>query len=242
MSAAPTTAMVLAAGLGVRMRPLTDHVPKPLIRVGGKALIDHTLDRLAAAGVTRAIVNVHAFADQMEAHLRGRRDIEILISDERARLLETGGAVKKARALLGDDPIWVANSDYVWLEEGAGALDLVARTWDARTMDVVLVVIPKARTSGFDTPGDFFADQDGRLTHRGAAPEAPLHCFGIEIIDPAPLYAWPEEAFSQKPALWLPAAAQGRLFGVQPTGFWMQIGDPGARIEAEARLARAGTS
>jgi MurNAc alpha-1-phosphate uridylyltransferase len=242
MSSVPRTAMVLAAGLGVRMRPLTDAKPKPLVQVAGKALIDHTLDRLVAAGITRAVVNVHAFADQMEAHLRARRDIEILISDERARLLETGGAVKKARALLGEDPIWVANADYVWLEEGDGALARLARTWDPGIMDVVVIVIPKGRTSGFDTPGDFFADAAGRLSFRGAATQAPLHCFGIEIIDPAPLYAWPEPAFSQREALWAPAAARGRLYGVEPDGFWMQIGDPAAKIEAEARLARAGTS
>ena len=236
---APTTAMVLAAGMGMRMRPLTDNCPKPLITVGGKTLLDHTLDRLVAAGVTRAIVNVHAHADMLEAHLRTRRDLEVLISDERERLLETGGAIKKARALLGDGPIWTANTDYVWIEDGANALDLVARMWDPARMDVVMIVIPKARTSGFETPGDFFADDAGALTFRGDAPEAPLHCFGVGIIDPTILFTWPEEKFSTKFSLWLPACERQRMYGVQPGGFWMQIGDPRARALAEARLAQS---
>jgi MurNAc alpha-1-phosphate uridylyltransferase len=235
---APKTAMVLAAGMGTRMRPLTDTCPKPLITVAGKALIDHLLDRLVAAGVTRAVVNVHAHADMMEAHVRKRRDLEVLISDERAMLLETGGAIKKARALLGEGPIWTANTDYVWIEDGSSALDLVSRAWDPARMDVVMIVIPKARTSGFVTPGDFFADDAGVLTFRGDHAEAPLHCFGVGIIDPAPLYAWPEEKFSTKFSLWLPACARKRMYGVEPGGFWMQIGDPQARIEAEARLAQ----
>src|ERR1700735_1274409 len=152
----PTTAMVLAAGLGLRMRPLTDTRPKALIEVGGKALIDHILDRLEAAGGTRAVGNVHAFADQLQAHLARRRSPEILISDERAGLLETGGGLKRARALLGEAPIWVANSDYVWVEIRDDALGMVADAWDPARMDACVIVVPKARTLGFDTPGDFF--------------------------------------------------------------------------------------
>lgn len=243
MSARPTTAMVLAAGLGSRLKPITDTLPKPLVKVGGHALIDHLLDRLIAAGVTRVVVNVHAHADQMEAHLARRRDVEILISDERARLLETGGAVKKARAALGDAPIWVANSDYVWIESGENALDMIARRWNPARMDALVIAIPRTRTQGFETPGDFFADPEydhtafGPLTFRGDAPEAPLHCFGVQILDPRPLYAWSEEAFSLKPALWQPAADARRLYGAAPGGFWMQIGDPQALIDAEAKLA-----
>lgn len=230
--------MVLAAGMGTRMRPLTDTCPKPLITVGGKALIDHLLDRLVEAGVERAVVNVHAHADMMEAHVKKRRDLEVLIADEREKLLETGGAIKKARALLGEGPIWTANTDYVWLEEGGSGLELVKRTWDPARMDVLMIVIPKARTSGFETPGDFFSDDTGVLTFRGDAPEAPLHCFGVGIIDPTALYEWPEEKFSTKFSLWLPACDKRRMYGVQPGGFWMQIGDPQARIDAEARLAQ----
>lgn len=232
---APTTAMVMAAGLGLRMRPLTDRKPKALIEVGGKALIDHILDRLEAAGVTRAVVNVHAFADQMTEHLARRRTPEILISDERAALLETGGGLKHARRLLGEAPIWVANGDYVWIEGQDDALGLVARAWDPERMDACLIVVPKARTSGFETPGDFFVDAAGSLTHRGAAAEAPYHCFGVEIIDPQRVYAVDAARFSLF-QVWKAASEQGRLHGVVPDGFWMQVGDPAALAAAEARL------
>ena len=239
----PRTAMVLAAGLGTRMRPLTDTRPKALIEVGGKALIDHTLDRLAEAGVTRAVVNVHAFADQMIAHLeaRARRDarIAIAISDERGARLETGGGLKKARALLGEAPIWVANSDYVWIDDGQPpALARLAEHWDPEAMDALVTVVPKARTQGFDTPGDFFADAAGRLTHRGASAEAPLHCFGVQILDPRPVYATAEDRFSLFQT-WINASAKGRLIGFVPDGFWMQVGDPAALAAAEARLRPA---
>ena len=233
---APRTAMVLAAGLGARMRPLTNDRPKPLIEVGGKALIDHLLDRLEAQGIDRIVVNVHAFADQLQAHLERRRgSAEILISDERRALLETGGGVKKARALLGEEPIWVANADYVWVEDGRPALQMVADAWDPARTDSCLIVIPKARTLGFDTPGDFFQHPDGRLEHRDGRPEAPLHCFGIQILDPTLVYAVPEERFSLF-RVWMAAAERGRLMGVTPGGFWMQVGDPASLQAAEARL------
>jgi len=236
MSAGPKTAMVLAAGLGSRMRPLTDARPKALIEVAGKALIDHTLDRLVEVGVERAVVNVHAFADQLEAHLARRRDLEILISDERAALFETGGGVKHARALLGEAPIWVANSDYIWIDEPGGGLPEVARTWDAARMDACIIVVPKVRTLGFDTPGDFFSDAEGALTPRGLAAEAPLHAFGLQILDPQPVYAQSAQTFSLR-EIWFRAAARRRLIGVQPDGLWMQVGDPEALKLAEARLA-----
>jgi MurNAc alpha-1-phosphate uridylyltransferase len=230
--------MVMAAGLGLRMRPLTDHRPKALIEVGGRTLIDHILDRLEASGVTRAVVNVHAFADQMEDHLARRRSPEILISDERAMLLETGGGLKRARSLLGEAPIWVANSDYVWLEGRDDALGKVAAAWDPARMDACLIVVPKARTAGFDTPGDFFQDASGALTHRGAADEAPLHCFGVEILDPQRVYEVADERFSLF-RVWQTAQARGRLYGVVPDGDWMQVGDPAALAAAGARLREA---
>ena len=236
MSDAPKTAMVLAAGLGTRMRPLTDTRPKALVEVAGKALIDHTLDRLAQVGVERAVVNVHAFADQMEAHLARRTDLEILISDERDALLETGCGMKKARAMLGEAPIWVANSDYVWIDEGEPGLARVARTWDPARMDACLIVVPKERTLGFDTPGDFSRDDDGALTRRGDAPTAPLHAFGLQIIDPQPVYADPATAFSLR-GVWFAAAESRRLIGVVPDGLWLQVGDPRALEVAEARLS-----
>ena len=236
MSQTPKTAMVLAAGLGTRMRPLTDTRPKALIPVAGKALIDHVLDRLVEVGVERAVVNVHAFADQMEAHLARRSDLEILISDERKALLETGGGMKKARALLGEAPIWVANSDYVWTGAASEGLQRVAQTWDPARMDACVVVVPKGRTLGFDTPGDFFPGEDGRLVPRGDAAEAPLHCFGVQIIDPRPIYAELATAFSLR-RIWFAASEHGRLVGVVPDGLWVQVGDPAALKVAEARLA-----
>jgi MurNAc alpha-1-phosphate uridylyltransferase len=231
----PTTAMVMAAGLGLRMRPLTSDRPKALIEVGGKALIDHILDRLEAAGVTRAVVNVHAHADQMEAHLARRHSPEILVSDERAALLDTGGGLKRARAMLGEAPIWVANSDYVWIEGRDDPLAMVAGAWDAARMDACLIVVPKARTAGFDTPGDFFVGDDGCLTLRGAAAEAPYHCFGVEILNPQRVYETPGDKFSLF-QVWKAASEAGRLIGVAPDGYWMQVGDPAALAAAEARL------
>jgi MurNAc alpha-1-phosphate uridylyltransferase len=236
MSAAPETAMVMAAGLGARMRPLTDQRPKALIEVGGKALIDHILDRLEAAGVTRAVVNVHGFADQMEDHLARRRSPEILVSDERAAPLETGGGLKHARRMLGEAPIWVANSDYVWLEGHDDALGMLAGAWDADRMDACVIAIPKARTSGFDTPGDFFVGAGGALTLRGPAAEAPYHCFGVEILDPQRVYEVDATKFSLF-QVWKAAAEHGRFYGVTPDGFWMQVGDPAALAFAEARMA-----
>lgn len=239
----PTIAMVLAAGLGTRMRPLTDHKAKALIEVGGKTLIDHTLDRLVEAGVTTAVVNVHAHAEQLIAHLdaRAARDssLKLHVSDERGALLETGGGVKKARPLLGEAPIWVANSDYVWTHDGQPpALARLAAQWDPQRMDSLVIVVPKDRTQGFETPGDFFRDEAGRLTHRGASATAPLHCFGVQIIDPRRVYEVPEDRFSLF-RVWMAAAGYGRLFGYVPDGYWMQVGDPDALAQAEARLRAA---
>lgn len=232
---APKTAMVMAAGLGTRMRPLTDVMPKALIQVAGKPLIDYVVDPLLALGVETVVINVHAFPEQLEAHFARRLDARFLISDERAALLETGGGIKHARRLLGEEPIFVCNSDYVWIKPGRPILEELALGWDPVRMDALVTVIPKARTLGFDTPGDFFRDDAGRLTHRGDRPEAPLHAFGIEILDPGPVYADPREKFSLRD-VWFASADKGRLFGLQMDGLWMQVGDPHARDEAEARL------
>lgn len=238
LGSAPKTAMVMAAGLGTRMRPLTDTLPKALVPVAGKPLIAYVIDPLVAAGVERVVVNVHAHADLLEAYLKGRRDAEFLVSDERARLLETGGGVKHAQALLGEAPIFRCNSDYVWQKHGAPALDALVAAWDPARMDALVTVIPKARTLGFEgSPGDFYQDDAGRLTHRGERPEAPLHAIGIEILDPRPAYADPRDAFSLRD-IWFRSADKGRLFGLQQDGLWMQVGDPGARDAVEARLAK----
>ncbi len=233
---APTTAMVLAAGLGTRMRPLTDDRPKALVEVGGRALIDHVLDRLAEAGVTRAVVNVHWFADRLEAHLGARgRGPEIVISDERDLLLETGGGLKKARPLLGDAPVFVANIDSVWIDRGDALGDLV-RLWDPSRMDAALLLARREGAIGFEGDGDFFLADDGRLTFRGEAPAAPFAYMGVHITRPGYADGGPEGPFSLSP-LWRASAAAGRLYGCVLDGDWMHVGDPQARDEAEARLA-----
>ena len=233
----PKTAMVLAAGLGTRMRPLTDDRPKALVEVGGRALIDHVLDRLADAGVERAVVNVHWFADRLEAHLHGRARPAIAISDERLQLLETGGGLKKARTLLGDDPVFVANIDSVWIDRGDALGDLV-RLWDPERMDVVLLLARREGSIGFEGDGDVFCDTDGRLTFRGDAPSAPYAYMGVHITRPNYADEGPVGPFSLSP-LWRESAKAGRLFGCVLDGDWMHVGDPQARDEAEARLAES---
>jgi MurNAc alpha-1-phosphate uridylyltransferase len=229
--------MVLAAGLGTRMRPLTDDRPKALVEVGGRALIDHVLDRLADAGVTRAVVNVHWFADRLEAHLAARgRGPEITISDERAELLETGGGLKKAMPLLGDDPVFVANIDSVWTDRG-DALATLAALWDPERMDAALLLARREGAIGFEGGGDFFLGEDGQLTFRGEAAEAPYAYMGVHICRPGYVADGPDGPFSLS-GLWRRSAAEGRLFGCVLDGDWMHVGDPGARDEAEARLAR----
>jgi len=234
---APTTAMVLAAGVGSRMRPLTNDRPKALVEVAGRPLIDHMLDRLSEAGVTRAVVNVHAFADRLEAYLAGRsRAPAIVISDERADLLETGGGLKKARALLGEAPVFVANIDSVWIERGAPALSSLAKAWNPATMDVCLLLTPTQTAMGFDGPGDVFKDCDGRLRFRGEAATAPFAYIGAHICKPQIVDGEPLAPFSLA-RIWRRLATEGRLQGVVLEGEWMHVGDPAARDAAERRLA-----
>lgn len=247
MSRIPETAMVLAAGLGTRMRPLTDDRPKALVKVGGRALIDHMLDRLEAAGVRRAVVNVHAFADRLIAHLDQRRStIEIVISDEREHSLplETGGGIKFAAPLLGDGPVLVANIDSVWLDdrEPSGAIQALCAGFDPSTMAARLMLARMERTSGFDGAGDFFMDDAGRLAGRRVtgAPTAPLNYMGVHILDPRPIYADPRDHFGLYPTsgpYWADWAAERRLHGMVMEGDWMHVGDPEALKDAEARLA-----
>lgn len=240
--------MVLAAGLGTRMRPLTLDRPKALVEVGGRVLIDHMLDRLQDAGVRRAVVNVHAFADRLIAHLDARPGgIEIVVSDERAHAepLETGGGIKAAASLLGDGPILVANIDSVWIEDGeppARAIADLCRGFDADIEAARLLLARMERTTGFDGPGDFLMDADGRLTGRRAAgaATAPFNYMGVHIVDPRPIYAEQETAFGLFPGgggLWGRWSAEGRLRGSVMEGAWMHVGDPAARDVAERRLA-----
>lgn len=233
---APTTAMILAAGLGTRMRPLTDDRPKALVELAGRSLIDHVLDRLADAGVDRAVVNVHWFADRLEAHLAARgRGPAIAISDERAELRETGGGLKKAAPLLGPAPVFVANIDSVWTDRGDALGDL-ARLWDPARMDAVLLLARREGSIGFEGGGDFFLADDGRLTFRGDAPEAPFAYMGVHITRPDYAAGGPDGPFSLSP-LWRASAIAGRLYGCVLDGDWMHVGDPQARDAAEAKLA-----
>jgi N-acetyl-alpha-D-muramate 1-phosphate uridylyltransferase len=233
--------MVLAAGLGTRMRPLTNDRCKALVTVGGKTLIDHNLDRLVAAGVKRAVVNVHAFADLLEAHLKRRTDIEIVISDERAQLMETGGGVRQARLLLGDDPIIVCNIDSVWEEWNGSALTRLAYSYDRVGGGAKLMLAAMDQCLGFEGSGDFFMDETGVLTFRDAMPHAPWAYMGAQIIDPRIVDDEPLEPFGFM-RIWRKLQAEGRLHGAPLGGFWMHVGDPEARAQAEARLAKAAPS
>lgn len=236
MTMAPKTAMVLAAGLGTRMRPLTDDRPKALVEVAGRALIDHVLDRLGDAGVERAVVNTHWFADRLESHLATRElGPEIAISDERAELLETGGGLKKARPLLGDAPVFVANIDSVWTDRGDALAELAA-LWDADRMDVALLLAKREGSIGFEGKGDVFLAEDGRLTFRGKAASAPYAYMGVHICRTDYAVAGPEGPFSLS-GLWRQSAEAGRLYGCLLDGDWMHVGDPQARDAAETRLA-----
>ena len=230
------TAMVLAAGLGTRMRPLTDTTPKALVAVAGKPLIDHVLDRLVAAGIETAVVNVHHFADQMEAHLATRKDIEIRISDERAALLVSGGGIKHARALLGDDPIMVANIDSLWIEGQTPALESLKAAWNPELMDLCLLLVRRGHGIGFEGPQGFFRDDAGRLVHSAKPePPTPYANVGFQILKPQILDREPDGAFSIVPVWWR-LSERGRLFGAVMDGFWMHVGDPAAREAAEAKL------
>jgi MurNAc alpha-1-phosphate uridylyltransferase len=229
--------MVLAAGLGTRMRPLTDSLPKALIPVAGRPLLDRVLDELKAAGVERAVVNVHHFADQVEAHLAARHDLEILISDERAGLLDSGGGIQQARALLGADPIFLANIDSLWLVEGEPPLEALKRAWDPARMDLLLLLVARGRGIGFEGPQGFFMDDEGRLTH-STSPDVvtPFANVGFGIMKPQALDDQPSSgAFSIYPT-WRRLQAEGRLYGTPMDASWMHVGDPAARDAAEARL------
>jgi MurNAc alpha-1-phosphate uridylyltransferase len=230
--------MVLAAGVGSRMRPLTDDRPKALVEVGGRALIDHMLDRLGEAGATTAVVNVHHFADRLIDHLRAREAPRIVISDERDRLLETGGGLKKARPLLGEAPIWAANIDSVWIEGATPALPTLSAAWDPERMDACLLLAPMGKVMGFDGPGDFFLSGEGRLTHRGGASSAPYAYIGVQILKPQAVDDGPDGPFSVF-STWMSLIARGRLYGAVMDGDWMHVGDPNAREAAEARLRAA---
>jgi len=230
------TAMVLAAGYGKRMRPLTENVPKPMIRLAGRPLIDHVLARLAAAGVREAVVNVHYLPDALEMHLAGRSDPPaIRVRDERETLLDTGGGAKAALDWLGADGFFIHNSDSVWTEDGTDALTDLAAQWRPGAMDALLLLADASASLGYDGSGDFDMDEQGRLMRRAAGETAPYVFAGVSIAHPRLFADSPHGAFSLNP-LWDRAIARGRLFGARLDGEWMHIGTPEALAAAEQRL------
>jgi MurNAc alpha-1-phosphate uridylyltransferase len=231
---ASETAMILAAGLGKRMRPLTASQPKPLVRVAGKALIDHALDRLAEAGVTRAVVNVHYLADALEAHVLARAVPKVTVSNERALLLETGGGMIKAQPHL-PDPFFALNADNIWLDGPKNAFHDLSRRWDPEAMDALLLVVPHARAMNFQGAGDFHMDPIGRLSRRRDGRIAPFIYTGIQIVSHRLLRDAPEGPFGTM-TLWERAIAEGRLYGLSFTGLWFEVGTPQAIRPTEEAL------
>src|SRR5450631_779815 len=235
----PTKAMVLSAGLGTRMRPLTNKIPKPLVEVGGKALLDHVLDRLAEAGVERAVVNVHHFAEQIERHLASRTKPKITISDERGLLLGTGGAVVKALPQLGGAPFFHINSDSIWINGVQPNLTRLAEAFDPASMDALLLLAPTTGSIGYAGRGDFAFGPDGRLRRRAEREVAPFVYAGAAILAPALFKGAPQGEFPLTD-LFDRAAEAGRLHGLRLEGLWMHVGSPDAIAQAE-RAIRAST-
>ncbi len=233
---ASDSAMVMAAGLGKRMRPLTASQPKPLVRVAGKPLIDHTLDRLVEAGVTRAVVNVHYLADALISHLEARKKPEILISDERAMLLETGGGMVRAKDLL-PDPFFCLNADNIWLDGPCDAFHDLSNRWNPDEMDALLLMVPHARALNFRGKGDFQMDPLGRLTRRRSGRIAPFIFTGIQLVSHRLLRDAPEGKFSTN-ILWERAIGEGRLFGHGFTGQWFEVGTPQSIRPTEEAMQR----
>ena len=237
MAAVPDTAMVMAAGLGTRMRPLTATCPKPLIPVAGKPLIDHVLDRLRAAGVRRVVVNVHYLADLMQAHLADVPGLEIVVSDERTRLLETGGGLVHALPLLGTEPFLVINADNLWLDGAEDTLRQLAAGWRDDAMDALLLLVPRGEARNHGGRGDFSLDPAGRLIRRASGAEAPFVYSGIQIASPRLVEGWAAGAFSTN-LMWDRAIAADRVFGAVHDGLWFDVGTPDAVAATNAMLRR----
>lgn len=235
----PQSAIVLAAGLGKRMRPLTATRPKPLVEVAGRTLLDRALDRVEKAGIATAIVNAHYFADQIDAAVAARPGVlQIRVSDERAQLLETGGGVTKALPLIDADPFFVINADNMWIDGSSDTLRLLAQRWDPATMDALLMMVPLARASGYEGRGDFHLDPGGVATPRGEFRIAPFVYSGIQLIAKRLFDGEPAEPFSMWRA-WNKALATGRLYGAVHQGLWFHVGTPASVGETEVLLATA---
>jgi len=231
---ASDTAMVLAAGLGKRMRPLTASQPKPLVRVAGKPLIDHALDRLAEAGVAKAVVNVHYLADALEAHVTVRAAPVVTVSDERELLLETGGGMVNAQVLL-PDPFFCINSDNIWLEGPKDVFHDLSDAWDPERMDALLALVPHLGAHNFRGKGDFGMDTTGRVSRRRSGRIAPFIYTGIQLVSHRLLRDAPAGPFPTN-VLWDRAIEEGRLYGIAFTGQWFEVGTPQAIPATEAAL------
>jgi N-acetyl-alpha-D-muramate 1-phosphate uridylyltransferase len=230
------SAIVLAAGLGTRMRPYNGSIPKPLVEIGGKALIDYALDRLADAGVERAVVNVHYLADALERYLAARKKPQVLISDERAALLGTGGGIVKALPQLGEQSFFLVNSDTLWLDGVRSNFARLADGFDAEQMDALLLLAPAAGSIGYSGRGDYVMLPDGRLKRRGEQEVAPFVYAGAAILSPVLFVDAPAGAFPLT-LLFDRASERGRLFGLRLDGVWMHVGTPEAVVAAQAALA-----
>ncbi|MEF2070370.1 nucleotidyltransferase family protein [Consotaella aegiceratis] len=231
----PSAAMILAAGLGKRMRPITSTIPKPLVEVRGKALIDYGLDTLARNRIGKVVVNVHYLADLMQAHLRKRKDLEVVVSDERKRLLDTGGAVVKALPELGSDPFFVLNGDTFWVDGYRDNLDLMTDLWNPERMDILLLIADMAQATGYEGRGDFAMDVEGRLARVPERDMSPFIYAGAAIIKPEVFADMEPVPFSLN-RVFNQAIQTGRLFGARLDGLWMTVGTPEAVERAEARL------
>jgi MurNAc alpha-1-phosphate uridylyltransferase len=230
----PKTAMVMAAGYGKRLRPLTDTVPKPMVKVLGRPMIDVVLDRLVAAGVERAVINLHHLGAVIRDHLKSRKDIELVYSNE-SEILETGGGTKKALPLLGEDPFFVVNAKIIWLNGREDALHRLARAWDPERMDSLLLLQATVTAIGYGGAGDFLMDQEGRLKRRPEWEVAPFLYSGIYICHPRLFDASPDGAFSVN-ILWDRAIEQGRLYGIRHDGEWYHVSTPQHLREVEREL------
>lgn len=230
-----TNAMVLAAGLGTRMRPLTESMPKPLVTVAGKPLIDYALDHLADAGIERVVVNIHHFPERMIEHLDRYKRLEIIISDEREALLNNGGGLVRGLPLLSDGPVIVMNSDLFWLTDGEAGDDNISRLmnfFDPEIMDIAMLCVPPGRTTGHSEKNDFSLDGDGRLTRFAVKTDNPVIYAGVKILMPSLLRDAPSGPFNIN-IYYDRAIARGRLHGMLLNGHWLTVGTPDAIGAAE---------
>lgn len=232
MSKCPKNAMILAAGLGLRLRPITDKTPKPLVKVDGKTILDHTLDHLVEAGVERAVINTHHLAGQIDGHVKNRDDIEIILSAEPEEPLETGGGVKQALGDLGPDPFFVLNGDMVWQDGPENALGRLAERWDPADMDGLLLLHSTVEAYGYDGAGDFVVDPIGNLERRPEREISPYLFAGIQILEPALFEGTPDGKFSLN-IIYDKIIEAGRLTGLIHDGDWFHIGTPDGLDQAE---------